>query len=45
MILYLTSKIDFSYAAAMAAVNFVVIFLLIAIVYALLNRRIYYAVD
>ncbi len=40
-----TSKIDFSYAAAMAAVNFIVIFLLIAIVYALLNRRIYYAVD
>ena len=40
-----TSKIQFSYAAAMSTVNFIVIFLLIVIVYALLNRRVYYAVD
>lgn len=40
-----TSEIQFDYAAAMSMINFVVIFAMIGLVYALLNRHIYYAVD
>ena len=41
----ITGKIDFAYASAMAIVNFIVVFLLIAIVYLLVNRKIFYVTD
>lgn len=41
----ITGRIDFAYAAALSMVNFIVIFVLIGIIYGLINRRIYYAVD
>ena len=38
----ISGKIDFAYASAMSLVNFLVIFLLIGVVYLILNRRVYY---
>ena len=40
-----TSNIQFNAAAAMAIVNFLVIFLLILLVYSVVNKHVYYAVE
>ena len=40
-----TSNIQFDSAAAMAVINFFVIFVLIAVVYWVVNKHVYYAVD
>lgn len=37
-----SGRVDFAYASAMSLVNFLVIFLMIGIVYLILNRRVYY---
>lgn len=40
-----SGNIEFAYASAMSILNFLVIFLMIGLIYLILNRRIYYAVD
>lgn len=45
LITKVSGNVQFAYASAMSVLNFLVIFLMVGLIYLILNRRIYYAVD